>query len=203
MSASLQQVNLLLGLEPPEVEAPLPLAKVKRGLIGFGVLLAILTALGLWGLIATYRQLSTVEAQRKQLASQVKGLKGMSDKQIDKALQDKVQLLAGNYDSKARLVALLSSEKTEDNNGYSPYFKAMAEVIPEGIWLTRFVIADEGVLLKGLTLRAATVATFAHDLGKVRPFNTIKFKRIDIDHDKKDKRILFEIATSTAMEEDH
>lgn len=200
---ALQQVNLLPSLEPPEVEVPLPLAKVKRGLIGFAVLLGVLTAMAVWWWVSTYQQLSTLQQQRKQLADQVKNLKAMPDKQVDQNLQGKVQVLADNVGNKAKLIAMLSSEQSENNNGYSPYMKAMAETIPSGIWLTRFVIADEGVLLKGVTLNASTVATFAHDLRSVAPFNAIKFKRIDIDHDKQNKRIHFEVATSTAMEEDH
>lgn len=201
MSANLQTVNLLASLEPPEIESYIPYAKLKKILIWWGVVLLVISGFGVWWLINTASQVSVVKKQRDQVAETVKQLQALPDKQVDDQLQKTVDDLANNVDSKKDLLALLSSEESADNRGYSPYMLALAEKIPQDTWLTHFIIADEGVLLAGKAMNTASVASFAHDLGDTKPFAEIRFKRIDIDRDKDKRAVSFEIATSAEMEE--
>ncbi len=201
MDAGLQHVNLLPSLEPPEIEMYLPVARVKKLLVVWVVLLLIIGLLASWQLYGSKQKLNAARVQRAKVVEVVKQLEAVPDKQVDDELQGTVDKLAERVNNTGELVALLSSEKVDDHSGFSRYLKAIAQKVPKGIWLTRIIIADEGVLLRGKSKSATMVAGFAHDLQDTEPFSTVEFKRIDIDRDKTKGTVVFDIATSKEMEE--
>ena len=201
MNVGLQQVDLLPSLEPPVIEMYLPAARVKKLLVVWVVLLLAISLLGGWQLYGSKQKLNAVKAQRNRVADAVKQLEAVPDKQVDGELQGTVDKLAERVSNTGELVALLSSEKVDDHSGFSRYLKAIAQKVPKGMWLTRIVIADEGILLRGKSMSATMVASFAHDLHDTEPFSIVKFKRIDIDRDKTKGTVEFDIATSKEMEE--
>ncbi|MDF1654121.1 MAG: PilN domain-containing protein [Coxiellaceae bacterium] len=194
--ANRQDVNLLLTLEPPEIEVYLPIAKVKKIVIWWCVLLAIVLALGIWSMFSTKSDLNTVTKKRDQLAKQVEKLKTAQPKQINTELQQRVDALTQNIESKSKLVTLLNSEDLDNIKGYSGYMKALSEKIPQGVWLTEFQIGDQGIVLIGKADSTALVAQFAGQLHDNELFAKLRFKHLDVDRDAKTKELRFELATS-------
>ncbi|MDF1795225.1 MAG: PilN domain-containing protein [Coxiellaceae bacterium] len=194
--ANRQDVNLLLTLEPPKIEVYLPIAKVKKIFIGWGVLLILVLALGIWSMFSTKGELDTVTKKREQLARQVEKLKAASPKQINSELQRQVDVLTKNIESKSKLVTLLNSEELDNIKGYSGYMKALSDKIPQGVWLTEFQIGDDGIVLIGKAQSTALVAQFAGQLHDNELFAKLRFKHLDVDRDQKTKELSFELATS-------
>ncbi|MDF1760058.1 MAG: PilN domain-containing protein [Coxiellaceae bacterium] len=197
--ANRQDVNLLTMLEPPEIEVYLPVATVKKIVIWWCVLLVLLFGLGLWSMFTTKGELNTVTKKRDQLAKQVEKLKAASPKQVNSELQQRVDALAKNIESRSKLVALINGEDKANVKGYSGYFKALSEKIPDGVWLTEFQIGDEGIVLIGMADSTALVAQFAGQLHDNALFAKLRFKHLDVDKDEKTKQLRFELATSRSL----
>lgn len=194
---STQSINLLPILCPPEPVVYLPLVKLKRYLLWFVGVLLLISIFALWSGYTQQKSMQRVAQKRASLAAQVKKIKTVSPGVIDTALEKKVAALASEVENKSKLIELLASEHRMDTRGYSSAMQALAETVPDGLWLTRFDLGDRGVSLKGKTMRALLVPRFASLLKKTPAFSQTPFKDIDVAKKKDNgQAIHFELATS-------
>lgn len=67
-----------------------------------------------------------------------------------------------------------------DRNGFSPYFKALARQIVEGLWLTQFSVAGGEMQISGRTLKPELVPLYIRRLGTEPVMQGRRFSQLEM-----------------------
>jgi len=180
--AMIQQVNLYKGSLKPS-QTKLASNTYLFSLIGMLILLA---AYSVFLLLELNNTKSDIEQAKQQLIlaeSRVQALKTEHPKQeINKLLSQEVSRSQQIFNSFSQVVGLLSDEKSDQTQGFSRYFSALARQSIADVWLTNIAIhaQDHTINLTGSTYQAEKIAVFLQKLHHEPSFQGRSFAKLII-----------------------
>ena len=133
----------------------------RRQRIRLGGLLAVGVILSIIALTLSLRTLRQVEAEQRAARAQAENQIYSAFAQREGALREQLQHGEWQAQRVRRRVA---------TQAWQPRLLALAALLPESLWLTRFDYQPQGITLSGLALNLQSVAALEKALGKLEGF---------------------------------
>ena len=126
-------------------------------------------------------------------------------KQINKLLKQKITQSQEMRSSLAKVVFSLTDQHSDESQGFSRYFSALAEQTVNGLWLTQISVdaQTKNILLYGSTNSPKALPDLLHQLQQESIFDGKVFSKLEMKQAKEEsKRINFMISTTTEILEE-
>ncbi|MFQ5469371.1 MAG: PilN domain-containing protein [Gammaproteobacteria bacterium] len=132
-------------------------------------------------------QENSVIAQRDKAQEQLDLLLSQIPSDLnEEALKKELETLNEQIESKADIVALLSSDKIGNKDGFSPFLEGLAAQIGTGIWLTNISVSEggTGLSLIGTATAPELVPIYIQNLAAEPAFAGTEFKIFQLTRNK-------------------
>ena len=98
------------------------------------------------------------------------------------ALENRIKQTQAELGTLSQAQQALQQSGLSESNGFSPYFKALARQIVEGLWLTRFSVAGNEMRISGRALKPELVPAYIRRLStepimQGRRFSTLEMRQ--------------------------
>lgn len=151
-------------------------------------------AILLLGLLAFYgyaryqvAHLQTVSMQSEKRLESAQARVGRLTQQFNPrlksaALESRIKQTQAELGTLAQAQQALQQSGLSESKGFSPYFKALARQIVEGLWLTRFSVAGDEMRISGRALKPELVPAYIRRLStepimQGRRFSTLEMRQ--------------------------
>lgn len=178
-----QRINLL----PPRPEVKhdyLSFAVVAPVVAGISLLVALYAAWLWYDNTSTQQTLTQLSAQESQLQLQVQQLEAQLGAQTpDPELVALREQLQQKHVQKQQFAVLLASLQTEQQQGFSVGMEALANQIPQQLWLTGFTVgeAHRALKLSGESVAADLVPVYLSALAASPAFRQMQFSFLETE----------------------
>lgn len=178
-----QRINLL----PPRPEVKqdyLSFAVVAPAVAAVTVLVAFYAAWLGYDNHATEQELTQLNAQQSQLQLQVQQLEAqLGAQKPDPELVALREQLHTQQVQKQQFAVLLAQLQTEQQQGFSTGMAALANQIPERLWLTGFTVGEghQALKLSGVSLDADLVPRYLSALAASPAFRQMRFSYLETE----------------------
>lgn len=136
---------------------------------------------------------------------QLKKLKEDNPSLADENYTDKAILkIKGNLKAKQEIVQILKGSKGSTNiNGYSNYFLALANTIPDNAWLNRIQIrkGTQDIILSGKAYSSQDAINYVATLNTTKEFKDRRFELAQVSQPSEESKIVSFVITSKATKE--
>lgn len=142
-----------------------------------------------------------LQQQNQQLQSAVEQLSAqVSARRSDPGLESALERINNTIVRRQRLLARVENLVRDDSAGFSAQMAALARQVPEGVWLTGFILeAEPGrITLSGGTQQASSVPVFLENLGNEPSFTGRTFGSFSLQREDEGRWIRFRVATDPA-----
>ena len=94
---------------------------------------------------------------------------------------------------KKKMYATLRQLHYQDSTGLAKYLNAMAEQLTTDLWLTKFHLEQNGMLIsfEGVTLNSSSIPKYLQSLGETKIFSNRNFEKLQMSFDEQTKQIKF------------
>ncbi len=193
----LQQINLYKEKKQKKIILPL------RQIIVIN--LVVITLLFIYSVYTFYEYYKTASELQKLKIRQEKLDKGLVSAQKavpteeqKEQLQKKLLEMQQENAYKEKMYATLRQLHYQDSTGLAAYLNAMAEQSMSDLWITKFHLEQNGVIIsfEGVTLNSSSVPKYLQMLGKTKVFSGKNFDKLQIYFDEKTKQTKFVIGYS-------
>lgn len=194
-----QQINFYTDdFKPPQL--PKEIAYVLLGVVINVVVMLLLTLLS-WGYEQwEKRQLNVVQQQETFLQQQIEQV--MSERptlEVDSALEQRKAQSQKNLEGSRKILSYLTQGHLKQSHSYSNKITQLGDQSIEGVWLQRFVIADQGqrVILQGFLDDPSKLSPYISTLVEKSAYQDVSFRFIDVQKQEDHSWLLFELDTHT------
>jgi hypothetical protein len=174
-----QDINLLQGGRHP----------IRSAIAALAVLVVLLLGLLAYGAVL-HRQASTLRREIASSATEMQQTKAalvalgeqshaVGDTTI---LRSEVELLKARLTQARNWSALVDNPSLGSPTGYTQYFKTLARVPEDGLWLTSIVVGDSGKLLNlhGRALGSESVLRYAERLNQAFSAQGVQINAVEL-----------------------
>ena len=198
----MQSVNLYTHEFRP-VKTVLPLAQI---VVFNALLVLVLIAFTAWMQIEadnlqdqvtqTQNGLDRVKEQETDLQQQ------LESQRLDESLQRHRDRLTKQIEAREDLLSTLESAVIDDFSGFSPYFVGLARQVPQSLWLSKIVLAENGnrMELEGMASDADSVPGYLSVLQEEPVFVGRSFSVFDVNRAEGSRELFFRLQ-SKAVEQ--
>lgn len=205
MDKLIQQVNFYQPIFRREKK---PFSAVTVAInTGIAVFLMLLASLySIYQLNEIQQRVDVLEQRKQTLVSQLDELKKtLKPRTANHLLTSKKEKLAGDLRDARRLFRLLDAEVSDVDQLYSAYFRGLAEVGVNGLWLKDLEISQGGefLSLSGQTLKPELVPRLLQSLQNKAVFAGHSFGKVQMNRESNEefeRAILFHLETLKAEE---
>ncbi len=201
----IQQVNLYKGILKQKEKQPV----LKNYLYGLLAIIIILTSYSLFLLVDINNTKNTITTTNQQLIEaefEVQHLRvKFPKKPINKLLIQELSHSQKMLSNLSQVVHLLNDKTSDQTQGFSLYFSALARQSITDIWLTTISInsLNNTISLQGSTYKPESTAIFLQKLHHEKVFQGRAFTKLVMSQSEKDENLLnFIIDTTIEPEED-
>jgi len=199
-----QQINLYQPIFRKEkiVFSAQTIAWLSLGLIVLLLLWSLLIGQRVSGLETELERQQ--EAEQRAVAQVAELQSSMPPDEPDPQLQDTVQRLRERREGLRESLAALERRMPAAEVNLLARLDALAGEVPDGLWLTGLVMADQGerLTVEGNALEARLVPAWLSDLSRVEQFSGMGFRQIRLSGRPDDRPgIRFTISTTAREEE--
>lgn len=120
------------------------------------------------------KRLENAQARVSRLAQQ------FSPRLKDAELEARIKHAEAELKTLAQAQQALQQSGLLDSNGFSPYFKALARQIVDGLWLTQFSVASGEMRISGRTLKPELVPDYIRRLGTEQAMHGRRFSMLEM-----------------------
>jgi Tfp pilus assembly protein PilN len=96
------------------------------------------------------------------------------------ALEARIKHAETELKTLAQAQQALQQSSLLDSNGFSPYFKAVARQIVDGLWLTQFSVASSEMRISGRSLKPELVPDYIRRLGREPAMHGRQFSMLEM-----------------------
>jgi Tfp pilus assembly protein PilN len=199
-----QQINLYQPIFRKEkiVFSAQTIAWLSMGLVVLLVLWSVLVGQRISSLEAELQRQQQAEQRAVEQVAELQS--SMPPDEPDASLQAEVERLGDRRDGLRESLAALDRRMPAAEIDLLARLDALAAGIPDGLWLTRLLMADQGETLtaEGNALEARLVPAWLDALSRVERFSGMGFRQIRLSERPDDQPgIRFKISTTAGEEE--
>lgn len=194
-----QQINFYTDdFKPPQL--PKDIAYVLLG-VGINVVVMLLLTLISWGYEHwEERQLKVIQRQEIFLQQQIEQV--MSERptlEVDSSLEQRKAQSQKNLEGSRKILSYLTQGHLKQSHSYSNKVAQLGDQSVEGVWLQRFVIADQGqqVILQGFLDDPSKLSPYISTLVEKSAYQDVSFRFIDVQKQETHSWLLFELDTKS------
>lgn len=156
--------------------------------VALSMVLALLVLMGLaaFGMVRSSEELRSykiAEAKLRQAQEQLTVFAAQqAGRKQDVALQNELAEAKEALATKSDVLARLQSGEFGQREGFYPFLRALAQVEPEGVWLTAFVATNEGkaMEIRGRMVNESSLPRYVQALRRQPAFNGRQFTALNV-----------------------
>jgi len=177
-----QEINLYQAalIDKPE---PLQTRQTVLLLLGFVVLLGVITVISFWQLHSRRQLLADLQQQERQRSAAVSQLERQYP-QREKSLQleEQIRQIEQRLTAQKQLIGYFSKQEVSGNAVILGSLEGLAKNVRKGVWLKRIQLDGSGqkVVLAGSALHPEQVPAYLQYLGQQGVFNGQVFSRLKL-----------------------
>lgn len=179
-----RQINLFNPLFLKQ-EKVFSAATLLQGILIIALGSAVLSAYAIYNAREIQKITNSSDLKLKNAEQKIKLLRQQHQvKDKNPAIEMQVQAQEQVLSTKQEVIQLLSNNDFGDTKGFSPYLTAFARQIPDGVWMTGFLIsttqAHPQFSLQGRTLLGESVPQFVSNLKQEEIMNGRSFAQLEM-----------------------
>ena len=194
----IQQINLYQDVFQKKQQKP----ALVYILIGIVSTLLVLLGLSVYLVLGLNTIKNKLESSKNQLSNAQSALtllqKNVPKQQVDTAITDEIDRLQNNLSSLSKAINLLTDKKSDQTQGFSRYFTALADQSNANVWLNYISIKakTDDLILKGSSFNPSKIPALLQRLQLEPVFQGKTFENLIMTQAKKAKnRTDFTIST--------
>lgn len=192
-----QQINFYTeAFQPPQL--PRDIAYVLLGL-SLNIVLMLTLAFASWIYVKwEEKQLAAIQQQELFLQQQIEQVMASRPTlEVDSALEQRKLQAEENLSSSRKILSYLTQGHLQQSHSYSSKVAQLGEQKIDGVWLQRFLIADQGqqVILEGFLDDPAKLSPYISTLVQRPAYQDIAFRFVDIQKPEEQRWLSFVLDT--------
>jgi MSHA biogenesis protein MshI len=166
-----QTINLYASL-PKEITPTLSVRYFPLILLTWVIMLLGVWGYAKWHIRTLNNQMTTLNETFTLRQEQMSKLKALEPGVDLTHLKQQIDQLNTQVAQESQFVASISAQKKKADTGFAPYLTALAEEVPNGLWLTKIEIMDSGahINLIGQTQKSGDLLLFMDRLQQTKAF---------------------------------